>query len=221
MREAIWQLDSTSQVSDILAALEQALKDIGVQYEVCGVNLIDEAGSGGAYHNLSVGEAWGGGELLSEDAGLITRFRDAGQTTYRADTFEEDAFQDRDKGVETRERRSVIDVPFSHGTRTFASPEAHVFDDDIPMLEEIAVVLSEAEAANQSKSQFLANMSHEIRTPMNAILGFSEILSGMIESERAGAIDVENVSRSPQAGDGDRRLVENGVHVCQMLAQLV
>ncbi len=85
MREAIWQLDSTSQVSDILAALEQALKDIGVQYEVCGVNLIDEAGSGGVYHNLSVGEAWGGGELLPEDAGLITRFREAGQTTYRAD----------------------------------------------------------------------------------------------------------------------------------------
>ena len=56
---------------------------------------------------------------------------------------------------------------------------------------------------------------------MNAILGFSEILFGMIESERAGAIDLENVSRSPQAGDGDRRLVENGVHVCQMLAQLV
>tara|TARA_Y100000588_G_scaffold368045_1_gene435479 strand:- start:466 stop:828 length:363 start_codon:yes stop_codon:yes gene_type:complete len=59
-------------------------------------------------------------------------------------SFEEDAFQDRDKGVETRERRSVIDVPFSRGRRTFASPEAHVFDDDISMLEKIAVVLSEA-----------------------------------------------------------------------------
>ena len=38
----------------------------------------------------------------------------------------------------------MIDVPFSRGRRTFASPEAHVFDDDIPMLEEIAVVLSQA-----------------------------------------------------------------------------
>ena len=39
----------------------------------------------------------------------------------------------------------------------------------------------EAERANESKSLFLANMSHEIRTPMNAILGFSEILSNLVE----------------------------------------
>ncbi|MBT6149138.1 MAG: response regulator, partial [Gemmatimonadetes bacterium] len=37
-----------------------------------------------------------------------------------------------------------------------------------------------ADAANQSKSEFLANMSHEIRTPMNAVLGFSEILRGLV-----------------------------------------
>jgi len=38
----------------------------------------------------------------------------------------------------------------------------------------------QAEEANRSKSVFLANMSHEIRTPMNAILGFSEILTGLV-----------------------------------------
>ncbi|MBU3915132.1 PAS domain S-box protein, partial [bacterium] len=37
-----------------------------------------------------------------------------------------------------------------------------------------------AELANRAKSVFLANMSHEIRTPMNAILGFTEILKGLI-----------------------------------------
>lgn len=37
-------------------------------------------------------------------------------------------------------------------------------------------ILSEAERANQTKSDFLANMSHEIRTPMNAIVGMCELI---------------------------------------------
>ncbi|MBT4496571.1 MAG: response regulator [Gemmatimonadetes bacterium] len=41
-----------------------------------------------------------------------------------------------------------------------------------------------AESANRSKSAFLANMSLEIRTPMNAILGFTEILGGLLTDPR-------------------------------------
>jgi len=37
-----------------------------------------------------------------------------------------------------------------------------------------------AKEASRAKSEFLANMSHEIRTPMNAIIGFTELLEGMI-----------------------------------------
>jgi len=38
-----------------------------------------------------------------------------------------------------------------------------------------------AEVANRAKSEFLANMSHEIRTPMNAVLGFTDLLQGIIK----------------------------------------
>jgi signal transduction histidine kinase len=41
-----------------------------------------------------------------------------------------------------------------------------------------------AEIANQAKSEFLANMSHEIRTPMNAILGFCDLLQGLVTEPR-------------------------------------
>jgi PAS domain S-box-containing protein len=44
--------------------------------------------------------------------------------------------------------------------------------------------MKDVEAASRSKSEFLANVSHEIRTPMNAILGFSELLVGLIDEPR-------------------------------------
>ncbi len=45
--------------------------------------------------------------------------------------------------------------------------------------------MERAELANRQKTRFLANMSHEIRTPMNAILGFSELMEGVVVTPKA------------------------------------
>lgn len=42
--------------------------------------------------------------------------------------------------------------------------------------DELIQQISEAEHANQAKSEFLSSMSHELRTPLNAVLGYTQLM---------------------------------------------
>lgn len=64
-----------------------------------------------------------------------------------------------------------------HETQVHLQHAYSVLDDQVKQLTHAKI---EAEEANRSKSSFLASVSHEIRTPMNSILGFTDILDGLI-----------------------------------------
>ena len=48
---------------------------------------------------------------------------------------------------------------------------------DLKMIEQLNIAKSQADRANNAKTEFLSSMSHEIRTPLNAIVGFSNTLN--------------------------------------------
>jgi signal transduction histidine kinase len=67
-----------------------------------------------------------------------------------------------------------------------------------------------AKAAAETKELFLANISHEFRTPLHAILGYAEVLSGMIPADADAMLS-----------EGIERMRANGVRLQELLEELL
>ena len=77
---------------------------------------------------------------------------------------------------------------------------------------EVTRLNAELDQAGKLKDQFLANMSHELRTPLNSVIGFSDLLLGMLPDDGP---DVETQR------DYLETIARNGRHLLELINELL
>lgn len=73
--------------------------------------------------------------------------------------------------------------------------------------DELTVLNTALEEANQARSQFLSTMSHELRTPLTAIIGFSQVLLN----------DRQKMQLSTRQRSNMQRILKNGQHLLELI----
>jgi signal transduction histidine kinase/CheY-like chemotaxis protein len=66
---------------------------------------------------------------------------------------------------------------------------------------------TEAERANQAKSEFLSRMSHELRTPLNSVIGFAQLL------------ELDELEREQR--DGVEQILKAGRHLLELINEVL
>jgi len=144
VREQVWDMRGADHIEQVVKAVGESLRELGVPYQYFGVNVIDPATrSSIAPKTMDQNGKWAL-DLESEREGhgrTILDFWARGQVAHRRDLHAEDPFGERQRIFHAR---AVVDVPFSHGTLAVSSAAPNAFSDgDIAVLQELAGVLSE------------------------------------------------------------------------------
>ncbi len=148
VREVIWNMGSSSDIAGILVAVRNGLEKLGVPFANCGVNLVDAAGPEPQVYSHSMTEEGNWLPTKADDPGseTVLRIWRSQELAYRRDLDREDLYGEAGwiRTDFSQPIRSVVDVPFSHGTMAVNSAAPEAFDqEDLNDLQAMARVLSE------------------------------------------------------------------------------
>jgi two-component system, cell cycle sensor histidine kinase and response regulator CckA len=146
IREAIWQMQEPRDIDPVLKALGNGLKGLGIAFNGCGVNVVDKIDepSGATFFSLKEDGEWATDKYEQADQ-VILRVWESGELCYRRDLEEIDLFNEKVFLCDYfGPVRSVLDVPFSHGTLAVNNRDPDAFSErDIASLQTLAGVLGE------------------------------------------------------------------------------
>jgi PAS domain S-box-containing protein len=154
VRMSTYKMREASDIQEVLVSLYEALKDTGLDFEDCSVQIVDE-------REESFGIAWQAQHRpyrfdssrkipIASTPGENSAVYEAWQNRraiYRRNLDEEDPYNERILIREAygKDIRSVLDVAFSRGTVAINSTQPDAFSEtDVRTLERFAQVLSEA-----------------------------------------------------------------------------
>ncbi len=212
IRGEVQAMEQASDFERVLSLLSQDLKTVGLSFETCEIDVLDEP----------------------VDNPTMAYFEDHGfrYTTYTIDpdgavTHESypnpapfprvvretiERFIEGEPWQGRSEQTAILEVPASgYGRLRITSSDREDFTrEDIDALQDFAAAIAlgyaryldirEIQEQTERKSRFLASMSHELRTPMNAIIGFARLIQ-----RRAGSLlperHQENLTKIQHSAD--------------------
>jgi len=147
MRQEVWRMQGAGDIQAILMAIWDGLRQVGVPFRICTMHVVDaeaDPPTVTVYGYSGTGQ-WSPPQLTPEVQDLIVSMWRSGAPVYRRDLAREDLHGEAERmNAAMGVVRSVLDVPFSHGTVAVNSVEPNAFsDDDVAVVQELAGVLSE------------------------------------------------------------------------------
>lgn len=144
LRERVLMMQGEADIEPVLEVIDQMLHDLGIQHDICGINLLDMSTDPPSMRSRSTKP--GGGWIESDTPRAVHAVHAMwlnAEPTYRRDLELDDRFDELAYLRTFAPVRSVLDIPFSHGTLALNSTAPNAFSDaDVALLQEVADVLS-------------------------------------------------------------------------------